>query len=114
MRALAATLAAALVAGPAMADPLWDMCIGPGHLGPEQCDCITEGLRAELADPVLYEAVVARYLDNLGAGKAAADAWEMAVQRESAERQANYVTFAARIGQLADTHAAIRARCAGQ
>lgn len=114
MRMMLAVLA--LAATPAMADPLWEMCTGPGNQGPEQCDCIVAGLRNELSgsDHRLYTAVASRYLETLSAGKPATQAWEMAVQRESAEQKANFAAFSARVGELVEAHDAIRARCAGQ
>lgn len=107
--------AAALAAGQAAADPLWDMCHGPGHRGPEQCDCMVGTLRAEFsgADLALYEALAARYLAALDAGKARADAWKQAVQQEASARGEDHATFSARADTLAERHAEIDTRCGG-
>lgn len=109
------TAAAVLLAAPAMADPLWDMCHGPGHRGPEQCDCVVETVKKQFAGPdlVVYEALAARYLSALDAGKGQADAWNLALEEENAARGGNYVTFAARAQELARRHEEINTQCGG-
>lgn len=106
---------AALSAGQAGADPLWDMCHGPGHRGPEQCDCVVERIAAEFSGPdlALYQALAVRYIGAIAAGKAQPDAWDQALQRESAARGTNFATFSAHAGRLAIRHDEINRACAG-
>lgn len=111
-----ATLAlAALVASPAAADPIWDMCMKPGNLGPERCDCVVSGLDAELgpADRGLYAAVAARYLDGLSGGLARAAAWDAAVAAEAQARGTTYPALLGTTNAIGNTHGEIARRCGG-
>lgn len=114
MRWMLLTLAV-LAAAPAAADPIYDMCIRPGKQGPEQCDCVTDGLGRALssADHALYSAVARRYLERRGEGMATADAWDAAVQSEAMARNVGYVQLVARTDEIARRHREISEGCAG-
>ena len=108
-------LIAALMASPAAADPLWDMCMKPGNHGPELCDCVVSGLGRELsgADHALYSAVASGYLDALARGLGRADAWDAAVQAEAKRRGTGYPTLLAATNAIGQTHRQITKRCGG-
>lgn len=106
---------AALMASPAAADPIRDMCMKPGNFGPELCDCVVSGLDAQLspADRDLYSAVAAGYLDSLAKGLGRADAWDAAVQAEAARRGTTYPALLGATNAIGKTHRDIARRCGG-
>ena len=107
--------AAALLASPAAADPIWDMCMKPGDYGPELCDCVVSGLHTQLgpADRDLYSAVAAGYLDGLAKGLNRADAWDAAVQAEAARRGTTYPALLGTTNAIGKTHRDVARGCGG-
>lgn len=106
---------AALIASPAAAEPIYDMCIRPGSQGPEQCDCIVSGLGSVFAqaDHILYTAIAERYLQRLDEGMGQADAWDAAIQSEAMARNVGYPGLKAEVDALAARYKQTSDRCRG-
>ena len=100
---------------PAAADPIYDMCMNPGTLGPELCDCVVSGLDRTLTagDRALYASVAAGYLDALGRGLGRADAWDAAVQAEAGRRGTSYPALLGATNAIGRTHREIQKGCGG-
>lgn len=96
-----------LIGLPAGAGEMAETCMIRDQLDAATCDCIEQGLRAELGpeDFATYLRVSGDYFDGLDAGLPRAEAWDNAVKAEAAAQGIRFATLLTRTNQIGRLHA---------
>ena len=106
---------AALMAGQAAADPVYDMCVRSGTYGHEQCDCTASSVANTFSadERELFGALAVGFEGELDAGATSSEAWDGAVQGEAMRRGIAIPDLTVRTDDLGQRYLAIRDGCGG-